>query len=51
MIENLEMDSVYANIASGIPPRLIMNKYLPKTSLLPSESVMALDIAAMIVNA
>lgn len=51
MIENMEKDSVYANIASGIPPRVIMTKYILRPSLIPSVSVMALDIAAMIVNA
>lgn len=51
MIENMDRDSVYANMAAGVPARVIMTKYVLKPSLIPSVSVMALDIAAMVVNA
>lgn len=51
MIENMERDSVYAQMAAGVPPRVIMTKYVLKPSLIPTVSVMALDIVAMAGNA
>lgn len=51
MIENMERDSVYAHAAAGVPRRVIMTKYVLKPSLIPTVSVMALDIVAMAGNA
>ncbi|MGE5485015.1 MAG: ABC transporter permease [Ignavibacteriales bacterium] len=51
MTDNMNRDFVYAEIAAGIPTRVIMMKYILKPSLIPTVSVMALDTAAMVVNA
>ncbi|HHY96041.1 MAG TPA: ABC transporter permease [Firmicutes bacterium] len=51
MAENLGRDYVAAETAAGIPMRVIMLKYVLKPSLIPTVSVMALDIAAMFANA
>lgn len=51
MTDNLGRDYVAAETASGMPTRVIMMKYVLKPSLIPTVSVMALDIAAMFANA
>lgn len=51
MTDNMGKDYILASKAYGIPQRVIMNKLLLKPSLIPTVSVMALDIAALIGNA
>jgi peptide/nickel transport system permease protein len=51
MIDNLSKDFILAEKGYGIPKRIIMFKYLLKPSLIPTASVMGMDIAAMIGNA
>lgn len=51
MVDNLTRDFITAEKGYGIPERIIMFKYLLKPSLIPTVSVMGLDIAAMIGNA
>jgi len=51
MSENLGRDYVGAEVASGIPMRLVILKYVLRPSLIPTVSIIALDIAAMLGNA
>ena len=51
MVDNLSKDFISAEKAYGIPERIIMFKYLLKPSLIPTVSVMGMDIAATIGNA
>jgi len=51
MADNLQADYVSAQTAAGIPPRLVVFKYVLRPSLIPTVSIIALDVAAMIANA
>lgn len=51
MLETLNLDYIWAEIASGIPTRLIISKYAFKPSLISPVSIIGLDVAAMIGNA
>jgi len=51
MGENLNKDFVAAERGYGIPERVIMFKYLLKPSLIPTVSMMGLDIAMLMSNA
>ncbi|ATW28847.1 peptide ABC transporter [Candidatus Formimonas warabiya] len=51
MSDNLGRDYVGAEVASGIPQRLVILKYVLRPSLIPTVSIIALDIAAMLGNA
>ncbi len=51
LIENITKDYALAQVAYGIPWRRVLLKYLLKPSLIPTVSVMALDIAALFANA
>jgi peptide/nickel transport system permease protein len=46
MADNLEKDYIAAERALGIPERSVMNKFLLKPSLIPTVSILGLDIAA-----
>lgn len=46
MAENLNKDYISSMIAYGVPGRVVTTKYLLKPSLIPTITVMALDIAA-----
>jgi peptide/nickel transport system permease protein len=47
MLENMRKDYYQAELAYGIPERKILFKYLLKPSLIPTVSVLSLDIAAL----
>lgn len=51
MLENMKKDFVGSEIASGMPLSRVYHKYVLKTSLTPTVSIIALDIAAMLGNA
>ncbi|MEL7563491.1 MAG: ABC transporter permease [Dehalobacterium sp.] len=51
MSENLGRDYVGAEVAAGIPMRMVILKYVLRPSLIPTVSIIALDIAAMLGNA
>lgn len=51
LMENMSKDYALAQVAYGIPWRVILLKYLLKPSLIPTVSIMALDIAALFANA
>ncbi|MBA7578313.1 Glutathione transport system permease protein GsiC [subsurface metagenome] len=51
MVDNLSKDFISAERGCGIPERIIMFKYLLKPSLIPTVSVMGMDIAATFGNA
>lgn len=51
MTDNMAKDYVSAQKAYGIPERVILFKYLLKPSLIPTISVLGLDIAALFGNA
>lgn len=51
MTDNMSKDYVSAQKAYGIPERVILFKYLLKPSLIPTISVLGLDIAALFGNA
>lgn len=51
MVDNMGKDYILAARAYGIPARVINKHHLLKPSLIPTVSVMALDIAALIGNA
>lgn len=51
MVDNSEKDYILAEKAYGIPERKILFKYLLKPSLIPTVTVLALDIAALFGNA
>jgi peptide/nickel transport system permease protein len=46
MADNLEKDYIASERALGIPERTIMNRFLLKPSLIPTVSILGLDIAA-----
>lgn len=48
MVENLGKDYVSAEISSGIPMRKIITTYVLRPSILPSISLLAMNMAAMI---
>jgi len=47
VVENLNKDYILASTAHGLPERLIVLKYLMKPSLIPTVSIMGLDIASL----
>lgn len=47
MAENLNKDYINSMIAYGVPGRIVTTKYLLKPSLIPTITVLALDIAAI----
>ncbi len=51
MVDNMNKDFLAAERGYGIPERVIMFKYLLKPSLIPTVSVMGLDIASLMGNA
>jgi len=51
MVENQHKDFLAAERGYGIPERKIIFKYLLKPSLIPTVSVMGLDLAGMVGNA
>ena len=51
MIENMGKDYVSSEIASGIPMRRVLGRYVLRSSATPTVSIIALDIAAMLGNA
>ena len=51
MLDNMGKDFVGAEISAGIPMRKIMWTYVLRPSAIPSVSIIALDIAAMLGNA
>ena len=51
MTENLKRDFIALERSQAIPERVIMSKYLLKLSLIPTVSVMGLDIASLFANA
>lgn len=51
MTDNMAKDYISAQKAYGIPERVILFKYLLKPSLIPTVSVLGLDIAALFGNA
>lgn len=51
MVDNSEKDFILAEKAYGVPERKILFKYLLKPSLIPTVTVLALDIAALFGNA
>lgn len=51
LVDNLSKDFIAAERGYGISERKIMFKYLLKPSLIPTVSVMGMDIAAMLGNA
>jgi peptide/nickel transport system permease protein len=51
LVDNLQKDYVAAHTVYGIPRMSIIFKYLLKPSLIPTVSIMGLDIAFIIANA
>ena len=51
MVDNSEKDFILAEKAYGVPEKKILFKYLLKPSLIPTVTVLALDIAALFGNA
>jgi peptide/nickel transport system permease protein len=51
MVDNMNKDFLAAERGYGIPERVVMFKYLLKPSLIPTVSVMGLDIASLMSNA
>lgn len=51
MVDNSEKDYILAEKAYGVPERKILFRYLLKPSLIPTVTVLALDIAALFGNA
>lgn len=51
MTDNMAKDYISAQKAYGIPERVVLFKYLLKPSLIPTVSVLGLDIAALFGNA
>jgi len=51
MAENQNKDYIASMVAYGVPSRIVTSKYLLKPSLIPTTTVMALDIAATFGNA
>ncbi|MBG0763917.1 MAG: ABC transporter permease [Tissierellales bacterium] len=51
MTEVMEKDYVWSEISAGIPMRVVMIKYILRPSLIPTVSIIALDVASMVANA
>jgi len=51
MVDNLSKDYHHMVVAQGIPRSTVMRKYILKPSLIPTVSVMGLDIASLLANA
>ncbi len=51
MVDNLGKDYYYMAIAQGVPRNTVMRKYMLKPSLIPTVSVMGLDMASLLANA
>jgi len=51
MLENMGKDYVSSAVASGIPMRRVLMRYVLRPSATPTVSIIALDIAAMLGNA
>jgi len=51
VVENLNKDYILSTVSHGVPERLLTLKYLLRPSMIPTVSVMGLDIAALIANA
>jgi peptide/nickel transport system permease protein len=51
VVENLNKDYILSTVSHGVPERLLTLKYLLKPSLIPTVSVMGLDMASLIGNA
>jgi peptide/nickel transport system permease protein len=51
MVENLHKDYISSVIARGIPERTITLQYLLRPSIIPTVSVMGLDMAGLVANA
>lgn len=51
VVENLNKDYILSAVSHGVPERLLTLKYLLKPSLIPTVSVMGLDMASLIANA
>jgi peptide/nickel transport system permease protein len=51
VVENLNKDYILSAVSHGVPERLLTLKYLLKPSLIPTVSVMGLDMASLIGNA
>jgi peptide/nickel transport system permease protein len=51
MANNLGKDYVGSEVASGIPMNLVILKYVLRPSLIPTVSIIGLDIASMVGNA
>ena len=51
MVENSTKDYIQAEQAYGVPEKKLLHKYLLKPSLIPTISIMTLDIAAIFGNA
>ncbi len=50
MVDNINRDYVSSLLAYGVPTKQIFQKHLLRPSLIPTVSVMALDIATMFAN-
>lgn len=48
IVENLRKDYVLSAVSHGLPERTIVLKYLLKPSLIPTVTIMALDIASLV---
>jgi len=51
VVENLNKDYILSTVSHGVPERLLTLKYLLRPSLIPTVSVMGLDISSLIANA
>jgi peptide/nickel transport system permease protein len=51
VVENLNKDYILTTSSHGVPERLLTLKYLLRPSLIPTVSVMGLDISSLIANA
>jgi len=51
VVENLNKDYILSTVSHGVPERLLTLKYLMRPSLIPTVSVMGLDISSLIANA
>jgi peptide/nickel transport system permease protein len=51
MADHMDKDYIALETAYGLPKRMIFTKYLLKISMIPTVSILALDIAALFANA
>ncbi len=51
IVDNIQKDYIATHIVHGIPTQSVIFKYLLKPSLIPTVSIMGLDIAFIIANA